>query len=171
MDAQRYWADCRDAADCKASVHATFKGKSDYVNKPLPGSAIDLLVAAMDTHHADSRLGGAAILLDAYGEGAVNRVPRSATAFVHRDSLFSIQYIASWGSSTVAQANLGWIQKLYADMRPHASGFAYQNYIDPDLATWKHAYYGTNLPRLARVKRKYDPKNVFRFAQSLPLQA
>ncbi|MDX6477803.1 MAG: hypothetical protein QOG29_390 [Gaiellaceae bacterium] len=170
MDAQRYWADCRDAADCKASVHATFSAKSDYAKKPLAGPAVDVLVAAMESHQADSRLGGAAILLDAHG-GVVNRVPRSATAFVHRDALFSIQYIASWGSSTVAQANLGWIQKLYADMRPYVSGFAYQNYIDPELATWKHAYYGTNLPRLARVKRKYDPKNVFRFAQSVPLHA
>ena len=139
MEAQRYWADCRDAADCKAPVHATFKGKSDYVNKPFREPAIDVLVAAMESHQGDPRLGGAAILLDAYG-GAVNRIPKNATAFVHRDALFSIQYIASWGSSTVAQANLAWIRKLYADMRPHVSGFAYQNYIDPELTSWKHAY-------------------------------
>ena len=170
MDAQRLWANCRDAASCKAPAHATFKAKSDYANKALSGAAIDVLVRAMESHQVDSRLGGAAVLLDAYG-GRVNRVPKSATAFVHRDALFSLQYIASWGSSTVEQANLAWIRKLYADMRPFVSGFAYQNYIDPELATWKHAYYGTNLPRLARVKRKYDPKNVFRFAQSIPLRA
>ena len=170
MDAQRLWANCRDAPSCKAPAHATFKAKSDYANKALSGTAIDVLVRAMESHQVDSRLGGAAVLLDAYG-GRVNRVPKSATAFVHRDALFSLQYIASWGSSTVEQANLAWIRKLYADMRPYVSGFAYQNYIDPELATWKHAYYGTNLPRLARVKRKYDPKNVFRFAQSIPLRA
>ena len=169
MDAQRVWANCRDAADCKTPGHATFKAKSDYANRKLSPAGIDVLVRAMDGRREDSRLGGAAILLDAHG-GAVNRPRKNATAFVHRDALFSMQYIASWGSASVAQANLAWIRKLYADMRPHVSGFAYQNYIDPELATWKHAYYGTNLPRLARVKRKYDPKNVFRFAQSIPLR-
>jgi FAD/FMN-containing dehydrogenase len=168
LDAQRLWANCRDSADCRTPARATFKAKSDYVNKRLTPAAARVLVASVDAHHADPRLGAATILFDAYG-GAVNRVPKAGTAFVHRDALFSIQYIASWGAN--ADANLGWIRKLYSDMRPHVSGFAYQNYIDPELATWRHAYYGSNLPRLARVKRKYDPKNVFRFAQSIPLHA
>jgi FAD/FMN-containing dehydrogenase len=52
-------------------------------------------------------------------------------------------------------------------MRPYASGAAYQNYIDAELEDWEHAYYGSNLTRLRRIKHSYDPGDRFAFAQGV----
>src|SRR5205823_2126277 len=84
------------------------------------------------------------ILLDSYA-GAINRVHPNATAFVHRNALFCIQYLTyNWGSA--------WLAQTRAAMRPFASGFCYQNYIDPTLRNWQHAYYGSNYRRLLAVR-------------------
>jgi len=156
FDAVLHWAGCRDAGAC-TDRRIAFNAKSDYVNTPLPAEGIKRLVAGIAARQGQ---GPGALYLDPYG-GAINRVPKSATAFVHRDALFSIQYTAQAG-------NFAWLDGVYAQLRPFASGSAYQNYIDPQLRDWQHAYYGSNLARLKAVKRRYDPRNGFRFAQSVP---
>jgi FAD/FMN-containing dehydrogenase len=162
FDAVLHWAGCRDAGSC-TDRRIAFKGKSDYVNTPLTADGIKRLVAGIDARQGH---GLGAFYLDPYG-GAINRVPKAATAFVHRDALFSIQYTAQWSGG--AAQSLAWLDSLYAQMRPYVAGFAYQNYIDPQLPNWQHAYYGSNLSRLKAVKRKVDPKNAFHFAQSIAL--
>jgi FAD/FMN-containing dehydrogenase len=157
LDAAVHWAGCRDAASC-TEARLAFAAKSDYVAAPLPAAAIATLVNAVAARQGHGR---GAIYFDA-SAGAINRVPKAATAFVHRDSLFSMQYTSGGDSSSAT-----WLANLYAQMRPYVSGFAYQNYIDPKLGTWPHAYYGTNLPRLEAIKRKVDPHGLFRFRQSI----
>ncbi len=144
--------------------------KSDYYTSSLSRQGINALVNAVSTRHASSQLGDGGIGLDALG-GAINRVAANATAFVHRNALFSAQYSGSWNTSdpaTVVNANHTWLNNTWQAMRPFASGGAYQNYIDPDLANWQQAYYGANLTRLRQVKTTYDPQNFFHFQQSIP---
>ncbi len=148
----------------------TSQARSDYIGAPLPRQAIEILVNAIASRQSSSVLSGGGIGMDAYG-GAINRVAADATAFVHRNSLFSIQYTASWNpgdSASIVAANTSWLSETWQAMRPYVNGEAYQNYIDPDLADWQRAYYGANLTRLQQVKATYDPANLFRFAQSIP---
>ena len=132
---------------------------------PLQASARDTITSWIERAQNDG-FGSAALLLDSYG-GAINRVPPGATAFVHRNALASGQYLAYWYHPSGAGKATAWLRGFHAAMRPHVSGFAYQNYIDPDLASWKHAYYGGNYPRLRQVKSEVDPDWLFRFAQGV----
>jgi FAD binding domain/Berberine and berberine like len=178
LDAQLRWAGClgKTAAQCHlvgdtpagTLQRSTFAAKSDYVNAPLSRAAVDTIVTWMERVRP-AGFGTAALLLDSYG-GAINRVPRSATAFVHRGALCSGQYLAYWSQPERASAALGWLRSFYQAMRPYVSGFAYQNYIDPDLTSWRHAYYGANYARLQDVKRRFDPDRLFRFAQAIEPQ-
>ncbi len=151
-------------------ARASFAAKSDFLAKPLDGAGVSALLQGMVLRGSHFHLPGGAVLLDACG-GAVNRVAAGATAYVHRNDLCSLQYYAAWptgASAAVQRANRAWLSAIHTAMRPFVSGYAYQNYIDPQLRNWLHAYYGANLPRLVRVKRRYDPEDFFHFAQSIP---
>jgi FAD/FMN-containing dehydrogenase len=158
LEAVHYWAG-------GGSGRATFAAKSSISTAPLSSAGIDALLHQIDDRRT-SGTGSGIVLLDSWG-GAINRVPKAATAFVHRDALFSMQYLAYWDAGAVAAPNLAWLRRCYAALRPYVSAFAYQNYIDPELPNWQHAYYGTNLARLRQVKRRYDPHDVFHFRQSI----
>jgi FAD/FMN-containing dehydrogenase len=171
LDLQRRWAGCihgslaachtEGAAAGGTLPRARFAAKSDYVAKPLSAAARAQLVHAIERRQGAS----GALVFDSYG-GAINRVAPDATAFVHRQQLFCIQELAYFGSGGKDSA-LRWLRSAHAAVGPHASGQAYQNYTDPDLSSWRHAYYGTNYARLTEAKALYDPENRFRFAQSI----
>ena len=176
IDAMLSWAGCSN--DTVAQCHlgprgvlrrTTFEASSEYATKTFSAGAIAALIDAIDERQANAVLGRGSILLDAYG-GAINRVPAAATAFVHRNELFSLQQIAEWkpdAPASTVTANRKWLSDLRLAIRPAVSGRAYQNYIDPDLTGWAAAYYGASYHRLRTIKRKYDPTNFFRFAQSI----
>jgi FAD/FMN-containing dehydrogenase len=170
LDLMKRWAGCKtftlDECDLGPSGsldRQRFAAKSDYVAKPLSPVGIKTMRSWLEKRQGR---GGGAAILDSYG-GAINRVAPAATAFVHRRQLFSIQYFASIANAAGDASAISWLRGFRAAMHPFASGFAYQNYIDADLVAWEHAYYGSNYPRLRRVKSKYDPDNVFRFRQSI----
>jgi hypothetical protein len=143
--------------------------KSDLLEHPLTDAGVAAVLAGIAERH--SLAANAAVGYDSWG-GAINAVAPDATAFVHRCALASAQYNIDFAPGTPAaalNASQSFLDEWYASLRPYVSGAAYQNYIDPHLANWAKAYYGTNLERLMQVKESVDPDNVFRFAQSIPL--
>jgi FAD/FMN-containing dehydrogenase len=145
--------------------------KSDFFTTRLPPSGVRALLRGIERMRGVRGAAGGvgAIAFDAFG-GALNRVSPSATAFVHRDSLFLAQYSTSWrypGSSSGVANMHAWLRSFYKSLHPYASGQAYQNYVDPDLTDWRQAYYGANYTMLSQVKAKYDPHGLFGFPQGI----
>lgn len=157
-------------------VHATSGGhfamRSNYALKPIGDEAIAAMLAWIERWPGSSNSDGGGVGLFAWG-GEINRRSPEETALVHRDTLFLASMDTSWeaedGPDSI-DANLRWLDGLHRELRPHLSAQSYQNFVDPDLKGWEQAYYGSNLARLRAIKRAYDPDNVFRFDQSIPVE-
>ncbi|WP_406444919.1 FAD-binding oxidoreductase [Streptomyces sp. NBC_01613] len=126
----------------------------------------------MTAFDANRRAGQARYLDLHFFGGAANDVSRTATAYVHRDALFSVNYRvlindpAQVTDEARAVAN-SWADNGFATVDPLSNGETYQNWMDPSLKDWKESYYAENYARLTRIKSKYDPYRFFRFPQSI----
>ena len=83
--------------------------------------------------------------------------------------MFSIDSI--WQSANDDAENIGWTRALWQRMLPYSQrGRIYLNFpgLGEDSDSLVRSSYGDNLPRLARIKRQYDPDNVLRFNQNIP---
>jgi FAD/FMN-containing dehydrogenase len=163
------WAGCLEGGlgACHRSTRSSFFARSDYFDRRLGSRGRATMIDWIERRQRNPSLGSGALLLDAYG-GALNRPAADATAFVHRDMLFSLQYLAYFDGGAAGLASRRWIDGVWRALRPHASGEAYQNYIDPQLRGWQRAYYGGNLERLREIKKQVDPDFRFRFPQAIP---
>ncbi|GED32054.1 FAD-binding oxidoreductase [Brevibacillus centrosporus] len=143
--------------------HATFKNTSAFVYESFSKEALSILTHQLSNAPGPSNL----VMFDAYG-GAIGRLPPDATAFVHRKALFMIQYQAYWENEREESSNIRWVEQFRTSMLPFTRG-AYRNYSDLLIPDWPTAYFGENIAKLKKVKKIYDPENVFRFEQSIPL--
>jgi FAD/FMN-containing dehydrogenase len=100
--------------------------------------------------------------------GAMARVPRDATAFVHRSAPFDLIVVAGGFPAEATEINLQWARTTSSAMRPFMSGAAYVNYLGADAGSDAvQAAYGPAYDRLVGLKDTYDPDNVFRLNQNI----
>jgi FAD/FMN-containing dehydrogenase len=144
--------------------------KSQFFDRPLPSEAITALVDNFRGLPAQGR--SRSVGFAPWG-GAYNRRSPQATAFPHRDQLFLLEHLIlvdPKASDAEKQAAQEWVKRSWESVHPWGSGRVYGCFPDPELDDWGRAYYGENYPRLLEIKAHYDPDNIFRFRQSLPVR-
>jgi FAD/FMN-containing dehydrogenase len=100
--------------------------------------------------------------------GAVNRVPAAATAYPHRDVNFIMNVHTRWSSPSEDQRCIAWARGFFDAAAPFATGGVYVNFMpDDEVQRVRSGAYGPNYDRLAKVKAKYDPRNLFRMNQNV----
>jgi len=138
--------------------------RSEFVAS-VPDGLIDAAVSAFE--RVPSPL--SAIMFEQFG-GAVKRVPREDTAFDQRDSDFNLVIVSRWADPADAERNVAWARSTSEAAKAFTTGRVYVNYIGAGEGPERvRAAFGPDkFERLAGIKRKFDPNNVFRLNQNIP---
>lgn len=99
--------------------------------------------------------------------GATSRPDVDATAYAHRDAEFVINVHSRWETPAEDEACIAWARSFYRAVARYSTGGVYVNFQSDDEKERVRAAYGSNYNRLARVKRAYDPGNLFRVNQNI----
>jgi hypothetical protein len=132
----------------------------------MPSSCIDSLFHYLDTAEKDTALWFLNFELQG---GATNDVSADSAAFAHRDVLlYSESFGIDIGRVDVATRKfITGINETITKAMPNTVFGSYPGYVDPLLPNGQEAYWGPNLPKLERIKRDIDPKDIFHNPQTV----
>ena len=123
----------------------------------LSDPAVEVLTSAFE--QAPSEL--CALITEEF-HGAVTRVAPSATAYPHREPGHNLLLISQWTDPADTEAGIAWARDTFEALSPYLAERSYTNYLSADDYDRVRDAYGANYERLAELKRRYDPDNLFR---------
>jgi FAD/FMN-containing dehydrogenase len=109
---------------------------------------------------------GVGQMLLGLSNGVVARIPMTATAYPLRGTGLSVLIAAEWHKPEARARAERWVAETSLALRPWARR-AYVNYLPPSTPERIREIYGINYLRLARIKARYDPANLFRENQNI----
>ena len=107
-------------------------------------------------------------LFIAHVGGQMSRIAADATAFPERRSHFLMNVHTRWRDSKDDTDCVRWARELFKATEEFATGGAYINFMPEDEPDRVEKIYGANYRRLAAIKYRYDPTNLFRMNQNIP---
>jgi FAD/FMN-containing dehydrogenase len=99
--------------------------------------------------------------------GAMSRVAPEATAYSQRNAQYVMNVHGRWETAAEDGYGVAWCRRLFNEAAPHATGGVYVNFLTDDESDRLTNAYGGNLHRMAQIKARYDPNNLFRLNQNV----
>jgi FAD/FMN-containing dehydrogenase len=154
---RRPYAQMQSLLDATQPKGRRYYWKSEY----LPGVEPALCEKVID-HAARIRSPHSAVILFQM-DGALNRREAGHSAVGNRDARYLLNITGSWDSPTEDATHVEWARDAWNDMKSHGTGGNYINFLTEDEGPERiQAALGSSLNRLAEIKTKWDPMNVFR---------
>jgi len=135
--------------------------KSNFLSA-LDDDAINIAIDMVE--HCPSQYSG--IFLE-HWHGAAARVAHNHTAFHHRRQGHNLLILSHWHDPATKEDNVAWARQGFARLERFSAGARYVNYLDQDDAADVEGPFGANYARLAQVKAKWDPGNIFHLNQNV----
>lgn len=133
----------------------------------LDDPVIDVILA----HAAEQTWVGTGFDIHHFG-GAFGRMPEESTAFPNRSAQFWLNIYGFWTDPDDDRHHREFVRSLAADMEQFAAGGRYVNFQGDDpgaspIDAARDAYGPAKLRRLAEIKARWDPSNVFRLNHNI----
>lgn len=148
--------------DAAVPAHWGYYWKSHYL-PPLTDSSIDVMV-----ERAWQKASPASFSILFHLGGAIAERSEDSSAARGRDAALALNINAAWPEGGPTHPDIAWCRDYFESMTPHATGGAYVNFLHNDEGEARiRAAYGSSYDRLAQIKARYDPDNVFRSNQNI----
>ena len=142
--------------------NGSLAGFRNYWRSPFVRELSDGAIATIEDFSARMTSPISQVLIT-HMEGAVRDVADDATAFPFRKAPFYLEILAKWAQPEADESrHVEWAAEFDKAMDPFAWGGSYVNFLGEAGPEEVARSYGSNLGRLQRVKRQYDPANLFR---------
>jgi hypothetical protein len=154
---RRPYAQMQSLLDATQPKGRRYYWKSEYLPRIEPA----LCEKAM-AHAATIRSPHSAVILFQIG-GALNQLEERHSPVGNRDARYVLNITSAWEKADEDRANIEWTRKAWEDMKRFSTGGTYVNFLTEDESAERIATaLGKGLGRLAEVKAKWDPGNMFR---------
>jgi FAD/FMN-containing dehydrogenase len=160
---RRPYAQMQSLLDATQPKGRRYYWKSEYLARVEPA----LCEKAIE-HAAKIRSPHSAVILFQI-EGALNRLPEEHSSVGNRDARYVLNVAGSWEQPGEDAANIEWARAAWGDMKAFSTGGTYVNFLTQDEGPERvKAALGKGMRRLAEIKAKWDPRNVFRTNRNVP---
>ncbi len=151
----------------QASADPLFqRGRRYYWKAQFLSRISDAAIDAMAEGYAGATSPLSLAVLQQVG-GAIAQVDGAATAYANRDAADDCFPAAIWEDPAEDDRHIAWARGFWETMRPFATGGVYANNLGEEGEARVRAAYGANHARLAALKAKSDPENLFRLNQNI----